>query len=120
MQTDLTDPVRQCGIMGITGGKNTNIDCLKTIGFSSQCASIWYYNTVNTREECLDECLANLNSPYVNANGELNECLACDEEKSGPVFKRLSGRTRRNSAIPSAICRPCSSVSRLDHAYLSF
>lgn len=118
-QTDLTDPVRSCGFMGISSGMEANINCLEEIGFSPNCALIWYYNTLNTRTECLDECLAHLNSPYVDALGQLNPCLQCDEVKSGPVFKQSSGRTRRNSAIPSAICRPCSSVSTLSHGYLA-
>lgn len=118
-QTDLTDPVRSCGFMGISNGMAANIACLEEIGFSPNCALIWYYNTLNTRTECLDECLAHLNSPYVDESGQLNPCLQCDELKSGPVFKYISGRTRRNSAIPSAICRPCNSVSTLTHHYLS-
>lgn len=117
-QTDLTDPVRTCGIMGISNGKDANVDCLQAIGFSPECAAIWYFNTLNTRTVCLDVCLANLNTPYVDEMGNLNPCLECDERESGPIFKRVSGRTRRNSAIPSAICRPCNSVSRLTHAYL--
>ncbi len=118
-ETDWTDPVRSCGIMGISNGMVANISCLEDIGFSSNCATIWYFNTLNTRTQCLDECLANLNTPYVDAMGELNPCLECDERQSGPVFKQTSGRTRRNSAIPSAICRPCNSVSSLNHVYLT-
>ena len=117
-QTDLTDPVRNCGIMGISSGQEANLECLKAIGFSSECAAIWYFNTLNTRTVCLDVCLANLNAPYVDEMGQLNPCLKCDEQESGPIFKQISGRTRRNSTIPSAICRPCDSVSRLNHVYL--
>ena len=39
-------------------------------------------------------------------DGSLNDCLQCDEDVSGPNFKFFSGRTRRNSGIPSAIMRP--------------
>ena len=37
--------------------------------------------------------------------------------QSGPVFKAVSGRTRRNSGLPNALCRPCSEVRPLVHAY---
>lgn len=117
-QIDLTDPVRQCGLSGFTQGMEGHIECLEALGFSPACATIWYYNTVNTRTQCLTLCLKHLNDPYLDAEGQLNPCLACDEEESGPIFKALSGRTRRNSGLPSAICRPCDSVSPLTHPYL--
>ena len=116
---DLTDPVRQCGILGISQGMTANIDCLKEIGFSEPCAAIWFYNTQNTRSACLALCLEHLNSPYVSSDGTLNPCLQCDEDESGPIFKAYSGRTRRNSGLPSSICRPCNSVSRIPHSYLT-
>jgi len=36
---------------------------------------------------------------------------------SGPVFKAVAGRTRRNSGLASALCRPCESVYPLEHVY---
>jgi hypothetical protein len=36
---------------------------------------------------------------------------------SGPVFKAVAGRTRRNTGIASALCRPCSEVRPLLHDY---
>ncbi len=50
-------------------------------------------------------------------DGSLSPCIACDEDKSGPVFKAVAGRTRRNSGIPNAICRPCDQVQPLVHDY---
>ena len=117
-RTDLTEPVRSCGLQGITQGMEANVDCLQALGFSESCAVIWYYNTLNTRTVCLDVCLAQLNESYLTEEGVLNDCLACDERESGPVFKRYSGRTRRNSGLASAICRPCATVARLNHSYL--
>ena len=118
-RTDLTDPVRSCGLQGISQGMEANVACLQDLGFTESCAVVWYYNTLNTRTACLSLCLAQLNEPYLTETGDLNDCLACDEEESGPIFKYYSGRTRRNSGIPSAICRPCSSVARLSHGYLA-
>ena len=36
----------------------------------------------------------------------LNAALQCDECRSGPLFKKIAGRTRCNSGLPSAIPRP--------------
>ena len=116
---DLTDPVRACGLQSISSGQEEGVSCLRALGFSEACSAIWYFNTVNTRTKCLQLCFAHLDSPYVDEDGALNPCLACDEEESGPIFKAYAGRTRRNSGLPSAICRPCSSVSPVSHAYLS-
>ncbi|MED5464668.1 MAG: hypothetical protein VX699_08455 [Myxococcota bacterium] len=115
--TDLTEPVRACGMKSFMEGADASLECLKDMGFTPPCAKIWMYNTIHTRKECLAPCLALLEAPYHNEDGTLNECLACDEEKSGPVFKAVAGRTRRNSGLASAICRPCAEVYRLDHRY---
>ena len=48
---------------------------------------------------------------------DLNDCLQCDEDNSGPNFKFFSGRTRRNSGIPSAIERPPEDIFNLTHCY---
>ncbi len=114
---DLTTPVRQCGIVGIAQGEEASLQCLLDLGFTTPCAQVWYYNTLHTRTECQDVCIRLLNAPYQNPDGSLNECLACDEEKSGPVFKAIAGRTRRNSGLASALCRPCEDVRALGHDY---
>ncbi len=114
---DLTEPVRQCGIQAMVGGQERGMECLMDIGFNEACASIWYWNTVNTREHCQDLCLAQFGDPYHLPDGSLNSCLQCDEEISGPVFKAVAGRTRRNSGLATALCRPCSEVRPLVHSY---
>lgn len=50
-------------------------------------------------------------------NGEyrLNSCLQCDECRSGPIFQKFAGRTRRGSGIESAILRP--DEVEIDHSY---
>ena len=112
---DLTEPVRACGIEGFTGGKGANVACLEALGFSGPCADIWYFNTNNTRDVCLDVCLSALDAPHHDADGAPNACIQCDEDNSGPVFKAIAGRTRRNSGLPTALCRPCSSVAKIIH-----
>ncbi len=107
---DLTEPVRACAISG-------GIECLEALGFDLPCAQIWYYNTVNTRAECLTECIAALNEPHHFEDGSLNDCIQCDEDRSGSVFKAVAARTRRNSGLPTALCRPCETVSPVIHNY---
>lgn len=113
---DLTDPVRQCGIDNF-GNKDGNIECLKGLGFDLPCAQIWYYNTQNTQAQCFEPCIQALDLPYHKEDGSLNDCLVCDETKSGPVFKAVAGRNRRNTGLPSSMCRPCDDVQPVFHIY---
>lgn len=116
-QPDLTDPVRQCGLDFLGGPREDHIACLQKLGFTLPCAQIWYWNTLHTRAKCSAPCFATLSDPYHTADGSLNACLQCDEAESGAVFKSVAGRTRRNTGVPSAMCRPCAEVTRLSHAY---
>lgn len=115
---DLTQPVRACGVAGLTDGVDGIDECIQeSVGFTPPCSRIWAYNTVNTRDVCLSTCLSLLDAPYHNEDGSLNECIQCDEDNSGPVFKSVAGRTRRNSGLATALCRPCETVWRIDHDY---
>jgi hypothetical protein len=116
-ENDLTAPVRSCGITTMGQGQAANVTCLEALGFDTPCAQIWAYNTANTRTACLDVCMAALGQSYQLPDGTLNPCIQCDETKSGAVFKAVAGRTRRNSGLPNALCRPCSEVRPLVHAY---
>jgi hypothetical protein len=116
-RSDLTTPVRQCGLDHFAGPKEAHIACLEKLGFQRPCAQIWYYNTVHTRNACLVPCLAGLNMSYHEPDGTLNACIQCDEDESGPVFKAVAGRTRRSSGLPDELCRPCNTVSRIIHHY---
>ena len=111
---DLTQPVRQCGLETFNDGHEANVACLEDIGFTPPCADIWARNTAHTRAECLSDCIALLDEPYHTSSGAPNACIACDEAQSGPVFKAVAGRTRRNSGLPTALCRECGSVWRVD------
>jgi hypothetical protein len=115
-ELDLTTPVRACGIQA-SGDFDANVTCLEELGFSRPCAQIWAYNTAHTRDNCLSICTELLGAPYHEPDGSLNACLQCDEDVSGPVFKAVAGRTRRNTGIASALCRPCDEVLRLEHDY---
>merc|ERR1712080_274579 len=108
---NLTDSVRQCGILGSLSSALMR-DCLLSLGFIAPCVTIWEWNIVNTKRECFEICLISYISGERNnkPDGSLNDCLQCDEDRSGPNFKYFSGRTRRNSGIISAIHRPANEV----------
>ncbi len=112
---DLTEPVRACGLRG--GGHAGLVECIRALGFTLPCAQAWAYNTEHTRDQCGEICIRMLRAPYNLADGRINPCLACDEERSGEVFKAVAGRTRRNSGTPSAMCRPCGETLRIPHDY---
>jgi hypothetical protein len=115
---DLTAPVRQCAFASAEpDGGDPDLACLMAMGFDLQCAQIWAFNTNHTRNVCLRPCLASFGDPYNLPDGGLNACLQCDEDQSGPWFKAYAGRTRRNSGLANAICRPCSEVQPLVHSY---
>ena len=117
---DQTEPVRKCAMSNL-GGKVEKVDAciVKAVGFTAPCARAWSYNAMNDAQVCLEVCLKSLlaKEPYNLPDGSLNGCLQCDEDMSGPVFKATAGRTRRNSGLASAICRPCQTVWRIDHRY---
>lgn len=113
--SDLTGPVRQCGLAGVLGDLDDTVGCLEELGFTPPCALIWAWNARHTQESCFDPCIAALDDPYHLPDGSLNDCLQCDEDESGDVFKAVAGRTRRNSGLATALCRPCETVWRVEH-----
>ena len=116
-EEDLGAKARACGFVGLTDGGPANVACLEAIGFDHPCAQAWYWDTLNTRNHCLGICLATPAAPYQEPDGALNPCIQCDEDQSGPIFKAVAGRTRRNSGLPNALCRPCAEVRPLVHSY---
>lgn len=114
---DLTEPVRACGLAHLTDPIEDLASCVEGLGFTPVCAQIWAYNTVHTRAACGATCFALLDAAYHEPDGSLNDCLQCDEEQSGAVFLAVAGRTRRNTGVPSSMCRPCAEVWPLEHRY---
>lgn len=117
-EPDLTAPVRQCGLDFLMGPMEDHVACLEALGFTRPCAQIWYWNTQNTKFACAQECFAALEDPYHLPDGSLNACLQCDEEHSGNTFKTIAGRTRRNTGLPNALCRPCTEVRPIAHDWV--
>lgn len=113
---DLTTPVRRCGIMT----ESNSLACLQALGFSGACARIWAFNAEHTRSECFGVCVRSWMSgePSTKSDGSLNDCLQCDEDRSGPIFKAVAGRTRRNSGIHSSIERRDEEVAHVVHDYV--
>jgi hypothetical protein len=103
-----------CAFRGIQSQAD-GIACFEeTIGFSRGCAVTWFWNTVQTIEFCGALC-TNFTLAGDPNNGSapectLAECLQCDEDNAGPVFKSTAGRTRRTSGLLSGIVRPCSEI----------
>lgn len=112
---DVGKPVRECGLKNFNQPFEALVECIMELGFTKPCAQIWAYNVRNTQSKCLKECLES--ETYHNPDGSLSPCLQCDEDKSGPVFKAVAGRTRRNTGIASSICRPCDEVQPIEHRY---
>jgi hypothetical protein len=111
-QPNLKDPAKSCGMRLIPQLAKR---CFKRkIGFTRLCAEAWTYNTINTRKKCWKPCL--FGGEDNSSPCELSECLECDEVNSGPGFKHVAGRIRRNSGLDSAIPRCDGEVrSELDH-----
>lgn len=118
LEMNLTEPIRKCAMKTVLS-KRWARNCIVAVGFTETCADIWLYNSINTRKECFLICLKSwiIGEPNNKPDGSLNDCLRCDEDKSGPVFKYFSGRTRRNSGIGSAIKRPGSQIYKMNHCY---
>lgn len=113
---DIGTAVRNCGLQNaLQPNIDSLVSCLQSLGFTKPCAQIWAYNTKNTQKHCRDKCIKL--EDYHNSDGTLGDCLACDEEISGPVFKAVAGRTPRNTGLASSICRFCDEVKAVEHNY---
>ena len=117
LTVDLTTKGKRCGFWPGIGLKTI---CYMRTGMTTTCAEIFAFNTRNTAKHCKGICLKYFffgRSINNNEDGSLNECLQCDKENSGPVFKYYAGRTRRSSGIVSEIGREDSEIVSLEHCY---
>lgn len=111
---DMTSPVRMCGLKGFYSSK-VEVRCMQNIGFADKCLEAWLWNLRNTSEKCRGICLKHIFSRNNKDGGsDLNPCIQCDEDESGPQFKYMSGRTRRNSGIKSEIMRGTGETAQLE------
>jgi hypothetical protein len=114
---DIGAPVKKCGMDNFGQPLANLVACIERLGFTKPCAQTWAYNVRHTQARCLEPCLLIGDGPYHTEDGALNACLDCDERLSGPVFKHVAGRTRRNTGLASSICRPCAEAKPVPHAY---
>lgn len=112
---DIGASVKDCGLKNLFSPFRDLVSCIEGLGFTKPCAQIWAYNVRNTQDKCIQYCIGN--DPYNERDGSLGPCLECDEIRSGPVFKYVAGRTRRNTGIANAICRLCDEVQPVKHNY---
>lgn len=120
---DLTKPARTCGRKLTADGIKKCL--MEKVGFAEPCAETWTYNILHTRHRCMKTCVKHyglwkvlmndMNDAHADKRGNLNPCLACDEHASGPGFQYAAGRTRRNSGLVSAICRPTGEIYPVEH-----
>lgn len=120
---DLTKSARTCGRKLTKDGIKKCL--IGKVGFTELCAETWTYNVLHTRRRCMKTCIEHygfwnvltndMNKAHADERGNLNPCLACDEHTSGPGFQYAAGRTRRNSGLLSAICRPTGEIYPVEH-----
>lgn len=124
---ELTVMVRDCALVLLRDEgtererENRARQCIKDIGFDDDCTWAWFWNSKYTRHLCLEKCMLLLEAPHHIASGDLtgalNDCMNCDEENSGRVFKAVAGRIRRNTGLPTSMCRPHKHESWICHNY---
>ena len=120
---NLVAPVRTCARKLTARGVKACL--METVGFEERCAETWTYNILHTRRRCAGVCIAHygfwnvvtddFSDAHTDGQGNLNPCLACDENVSGPGFHYAAGRTRRTSGLISAISRPAADIYPVDH-----
>ena len=110
---DMTKAGKKCGVEALLS-LDLGLKCFRGLGMTAQCARIWAYDAMSDASGCAAICVKDIAQPYnIPPSCKLNDCLQCDEDGAGPLFKRFAGRTRRRSGLISAIQRPCSSVANL-------
>lgn len=116
--TRLRDESTTCGFIS-RSNPDGGVQCFQDLGFSESCARTWMFNAIQTSRFCLFECfLFDLLAQSPNGPSPecaLAPCLQCDEDNSGPIFKKFAGRTRRSSGLLSNIARPCQDNVLLKH-----
>ena len=113
---DLTQPARICAAKAFVS-EEWSLGCyMTTIGFSRQCAYAWLWDSQNTKRHCKWICMWSwLSGEPIVVGGKINQCIQCDEDYSGDLFKYFAGRNRRNSGIVSELTRDEREVRPVDH-----
>jgi hypothetical protein len=120
---------KRCSKTTIFGNYDELNDCLEEqIGFTRPCTECWADNMQTTAKYCVFTCLSSFltgntkmnNLEHADDYNWLNQCLFCDEKRSGPAFVTCSGVARRRLGIPSEIERnPAEQCQSVDVDYLN-
>ena len=118
---DLEEDSIKCVVKGLASYEE-GVECFMKAGLTEECSKMWLYDGYHTTKECTEICVAEVieKGGDVPGNGpppecELSDCLQCDEDESGPIFKEYVGRIRRNSGLLSNIVRECCEVPQIIH-----
>lgn len=107
----LTADSTKCAFLIFTGGLGAVHKCMQErVGFTPACEDCWVDDIVCNVKHCKFTCIK---SKYLfrdmtdnnEEDGELNDCLECDEKMCGPQFLKCSGSNRRRLGIVSDIDR---------------
>lgn len=107
----LTADSTKCAFLIFTGGLGAVHQCMQErVGFTPACEDCWVEDIECNVKHCKFTCIK---SKYLfrditdnnEEDGELNDCLECDEKMCGPQFLKCSGSNRRRLGIHSDIDR---------------
>jgi hypothetical protein len=127
-RTTVAKSAKMCSKTAVFGKYDELMDCLEEeIGFSRPCTECWADNMKSTAKSCLFTCLSSMLTGNTQSNNQdhaddynwLNQCIYCDEKRSGPAFVQCSGVARRRLGIESEIERnPAEQCQSVDVDYV--
>jgi len=106
----VANKAKKCSSVAIFGKEEALHTCLEEeIGFSPGCTTCWAENMKRTAKKCMWTCLSAIITGFGKSNTVpgatdfdlLNQCVYCDEKRSGPDFVTCSGVARRRLGIKS-------------------
>ena len=105
----LTTTATKCALKYLEDdGEKKAFDCMKeSVGFTDSCNWCWIDNMGCDSVTCKTPCavVKAKGEPDTDPDGNLNKCLACDENYCGDPFIKCAGANRRRSGIISDIER---------------
>jgi len=117
----LTDVSTRCAF-NIFIGMNSVRECMEEgIGFTTPCNECWLDNIKCSFHECKFSCIKYklFNYDTNGDDGQLSDCLRCDEKMCGPQFISCSGSNRRRMGVVSDIGRDENS-EQCDHTDINW
>jgi len=113
----LTNTTTNCAFKYVMFGEHQSRECFEHVGLTPGCSECWIDNIGCDAAHCVDTCLVQTLRPRAfdhnnNADGDLNECLKCDEQRCGTAFIKCAGANRRRAGIESDIGRKPSEIAK--------